>query len=248
MCALKGKVAVVTGASRGLGRAIARELHSHGASVVINYYQSRELAEDLAAELNAGDGRRAIPMQAGVAHPDEVQAMMDATVERFGGIDILVNNAGVTRDCTLKRMTPGDWREVLAVDLDSVFYCCNAAVPYLIQRGGGSIINMSSIVGQTGNIGQTSYAAAKAGIVGFTKSLAQELVRYNITVNAICPGFIATDMVNVLRGEVKQALLARIPMGRFGLPEEVARLARFLAAEGSYITGQQFNINGGMHM
>ena len=248
MCSLDGKVAVVTGASRGLGRAIARELHGHGASVVINYYQSRELAEELAAELNAGDGRRAFCIQAGVAEPGEVQAMIDATVERFGGIDILVNNAGVSRDRTLKRMTAEDWREVLSIDLDSVFYCCSAAVPYLIQRGGGSIINMSSIVGQTGNFGQSNYAAAKAGIVGFTKSLAQELVRHNITVNAVCPGFIATDMVRGLSDEVKEALLARIPMGRFGQPEEVARLVRFLATEGSYITGQHFDINGGMYM
>lgn len=156
MCSLDGKVAVVTGASRGLGRAIARELHGHGASVAINYYQSRELAEELVEELNSGDGRRTMCVQAGVAHPDEVQAMMDTAVERFGGIDILVNNAGVNRDRTLKRMTAEDWRDVLSVDLDGVFYCCNAAVPYLIQRGGGAIINMSSIVGQMGNIGQSN--------------------------------------------------------------------------------------------
>jgi len=248
MCSLDGKVAVVTGASRGLGRAIARELHGHGAFVVINYYQSRELAEELVAEFSAGDGRRAISVHAGVSHPDEVQAMMDTAVERFGGIDILVNNAGVNRDRTLKRMTPEDWRDVMSVDLDGVFYCCSAAVPYLIQRGGGAVINMSSIVGQMGNVGQSNYAAAKAGMIGFTKSLAQELVRHNITVNAVCPGFIATDMVNSLSDEVKAALLARIPMGRFGLPEEVARLVRFLATEGAYITGQHFDINGGMYM
>jgi 3-oxoacyl-(acyl-carrier-protein) reductase len=244
---LKDKAAIVTGSSRGLGRAIAVELAEHGCKVVINYYQSKEAAEQLAAELRA-KGREAIVVQAGVAHPDECQKLVEAAVKEFGGLDILVNNAGVNRDRTIRRMTIEEWREVLATDLDSVFYCTYAAVPHMIERGGGRIVNMASIVGQMGNLGQSNYAAAKAGIVGFSKAAAQELARYNITVNALCPGFIETDMVTSLSEDVQKALLARIPLGRFGLPEEVARVCRFLVAEGDYITGAQININGGMYM
>lgn len=246
-CLNHDKVAIVTGSSRGLGRAIVRELADHGCKVVINYYQSKEQAEQLLAELT-DKGQEAICVQAGVAHPDEVQRLIDAAVKEFGGVDILVNNAGVNRDRTIRRMTFEEWREVIATDLDSVFYCTYAAVPHMIERGGGRIINMSSIVGQMGNPGQSNYAAAKAGIVGFTKSAAQELARYNITVNAMCPGFIATEMVTNLTEEVQQALLAKIPLGRFGKPEEVAQLCRFLASEGEYITGAQININGGMYL
>jgi 3-oxoacyl-(acyl-carrier-protein) reductase len=246
-CLNHDKVAIVTGSSRGLGRAIVRELADHGCKVVINYYQSKEQAELLLAELT-DKGQEAICVQAGVAHPDEVQRLIDAAVKEFGGVDILVNNAGVNRDRTIRRMTFEEWREVIATDLDSVFYCTYAAVPHMIERGGGRIINMSSIVGQMGNLGQSNYAAAKAGIVGFTKSAAQELARYNITVNAMCPGFIATEMVTNLTEEVQQALLAKIPLGRFGKPEEVAQLCRFLASEGEYITGAQININGGMYL
>lgn len=247
MSCLKDKAAIVTGSSRGLGRAIAVELAEHGCKVVINYYQSKEAAEQLAAELKS-KGREAIVVQAGVAHPDECQKLVEAAVKEFGGLDILVNNAGVNRDRTIRRMTIEEWREVLATDLDSVFYCTYAAVPHMIERGGGRIVNMASIVGQMGNLGQSNYAAAKAGIVGFSKAAAQELARYNITVNALCPGFIETDMVTSLTEEVQKALLARIPLGRFGLPEEVARVCRFLVAEGDYITGAQININGGMYM
>ncbi|KKL46971.1 hypothetical protein LCGC14_2340220, partial [marine sediment metagenome] len=180
--------------------------------------------------------------------PDEVQKLIDTTVKEFGGIDILINNAGVNRDRTIRRMSVEEWREVLATDLDSIFYCTNAALPHMIERGGGRIVNTSSIVGQMGNLGQSNYAAAKAGIVGFTKSAAQEFARFNITVNAMCPGFIATEMVTNLTEEVQQALLAKIPLGRFGKPEEVARLCRFLVTEGDYITGAQININGGMYL
>jgi acetoacetyl-CoA reductase len=244
---LKGKVAVITGASRGIGRAITKELAAHGASVVVNYFLSQELAEGLARELSK-NGTKAIPIRAGVAHPDDVQMLMQQTVDEFGHIDILINNAGVNRDRTIRRMSPEEWREVLATDLDSVFYTTTAAIPHMVKRGGGKIINISSIIGQMGNVGQSNYAAAKAGMIGFTKSIAQELVRFNITANVVCPGFIETDMVTGLTEDVQQALIQRIPMGRFGKAEEVASLVRFLVTEGDYITGQQFNVNGGMYM
>ena len=247
MSCLKDKVAIVTGASRGLGRAIATELATHGASVAINYYTSKEPAEQLAAELKK-KGCEVIVVQAGVAHPDECARLVEETVKAFGGLDILVNNAGVNRDRTIRRMSVEEWREVLSTDLDSVFYCTYAALPHMIERGGGRIVNMASIIGQMGNLGQSNYAAAKAGIVGFSKSAAQEFARFNISVNALCPGFIETDMVTNLTDEVKAALLAKIPLGRFGKPEEVAAITRFLVTEGGYVTGAQININGGMYM
>ncbi len=247
---IDGKVAIVTGASRGIGRAIARELACHGASVVINYFTSQEAAESLLCDLNQDlrDGQRHIAVRAGVAHIDDVEAMVGKTLEEFGKIDILVNNAGVNRDRTLKRMSPGEWQEVLNVDLTSVFYCTRSVAPHMVERNYGRIVNISSIIGQMGNVGQANYAAAKAGIIAFTKSAAQELARNNITVNAICPGFVETDMLLGVPEEPKNALLARIPLGRFGQPEEVATFVRYLVAEGDWITGQQFNLNGGMYM
>jgi acetoacetyl-CoA reductase len=244
---LTDKVAIVTGSSRGLGRAIALEFGDHGAKVVINYYTNKDAAEELAAEMKK-KGQDVLVVQAGVAHPDECQRLIEETVKHYGGLDILVNNAGVNRDRTIRRLSVEEWREVISTDLDSIFYCTYAAAPHMIERGGGRIINMSSIVGQMGNLGQSNYAAAKAGIVGFSKSAAQEFARYNITVNALCPGFIETEMVTNLTDEVKAALIAKIPAGRFGKPEEVAQITRFLATEGGYITGAQININGGMYM
>jgi 3-oxoacyl-(acyl-carrier-protein) reductase len=244
---LEGQVAIVTGSSRGIGRAVARELAGHGAAVVVNYFQSQESADALVGEL-VGKGCRAIAVRAGVAHPDDVKAMVERALTEFGQIDILVNNAGVNRDRTLRRMSEEEWQEVIAVDLSGAFYCTAAVLPHMIERNYGRIINMSSIIGQMGNVGQSNYAAAKAGLIAFTKSAAQELARYNITVNAMCPGFIETDMVIALTDEVKQALISRIPLGRFGKPEEVAAFVRFLCTEGDWITGQQFNPNGGMYM
>jgi acetoacetyl-CoA reductase len=244
---LSDKVAIVTGSSRGLGRAIAAELADHGAKVVINYNENQKEAESLAAELK-GKGSDVLVIQAGVADASECARLIDETVKHFGGVDVLINNAGVNRDRTIRRMTIGEWDEVIATDLSSIFYCTYAAVPHMIERGGGRIVNMSSIVGQMGNLGQSNYAAAKAGIVGFSKSAAQELARFNITVNALCPGFIETEMVTNLTEGVQKALLAKIPLGRFGKPEEVARVTRFLVTEGEYITGAQININGGMYM
>jgi acetoacetyl-CoA reductase len=244
---MQNKVAIVTGASRGLGRAIAKEFGECGAKVVVNYYQSKDAAEEVVGEITNAGGT-ALAVHAGVAHPDECAALIETTVKEFGGIDVLVNNAGVNRDRTIRRMTVEEWNEVLSTDLSSVFYCTYAAVPHMIERGGGRIVNMASIIGQMGNLGQSNYAAAKAGIVGFSKSAAQELARFNISVVALCPGFIETDMVMNLTEEVQQALLAKIPMGRFGKPEEVAAITRFLVTEGGYVTGAQININGGMYM
>lgn len=244
---MEGKVAIVTGSSRGLGRAIAKEFAAHGAKVVVNYYQSKEPADELAADIKKAGGECTV-VQAGVAHPDECAMLVEAAVKEYGGLDFLVNNAGVNRDRTIRRMTVEEWKEVMATDLDSVFYCTYAALPHMIERGGGRIVNMASIIGQMGNLGQSNYAAAKAGIVGFSKSAAQEFAKFNITVNALCPGFIETDMVMNLTDEVKAALLAKIPLGRFGKPEEVAQITRFLCTEGGYVTGAQININGGMYM
>ncbi len=245
---LDGQAAIVTGASRGIGRAVARELAANGANVVVNYFQSEQPARELVTEINSKGQGIAIAFRAGVAHPDDVQSMVDEAIKEFGKIDILVNNAGVNRDRTLRRMSVEEWDEVLHTDLSSVFYCTAAVIPHMIEKSYGRIVNMSSIIGQMGNVGQSNYAAAKAGMVAFTKSAAQELARYNITVNAMCPGFVETDMLAGVPEEPKQALLARIPLGRFGRPEEVAAFVRFLVTEGDWITGQQFNINGGMYM
>ena len=244
---LDGQVAIVTGASRGIGRAVAKELAEYGAAVVVNYLQSKEQAESLVAEVTGAKGR-AIAVLCDVGKPDDVQAMVQRTMDEFGQIDILVNNAGVNRDRSLRRMSAEEWQEVINTDLNSAFYCTSAVLPHMVERSYGRIINMSSIIGQMGNVGQANYAAAKAGLVALTKSAAQELARYNITVNAMCPGFIETDMVISLNDEVKEALLSRIPLGRFGRPDEVASFIRYLVTEGDWITGQQFNPNGGMYM
>ena len=244
---LDGQVAIVTGASRGIGRAVAKELAEYGAAVVVNYFQSQEQADSLVEEVTGAKGR-AIAVHCDVGNPDDAQAMVQRTIDEFGQIDILVNNAGVNRDRSLRRMSTEEWQEVINTDLNSAFYCTSAVLPHMVERSYGRIINMSSIIGQMGNVGQANYAAAKAGLVALSKSAAQELARYNITVNAMCPGFIETDMVIALNDEVKEALLSRIPLGRFGRPDEVAAFIRFLVTEGDWITGQQLNPNGGMYM
>lgn len=244
---LEGQVAVVTGASRGLGRACAQELAREGAAVVVNYFTNQEMAEELVGEI-VSNGGRAIAVRAGVGHPDDCKALIDKTIETYGRIDILVANAGVNRDRSLKRMSVDEWQEVINTDLSSAFYCSSAAIPHMVERNYGRIIVMSSIIGQMGNVGQANYAAAKAGLIAFAKSAAKELARNNITVNAMCPGFVETDMVTALSDDVKKNLIAQIPLGRFGKPEEVAAFVRFLVTEGDWITGQQFNPNGGQYM
>jgi NAD(P)-dependent dehydrogenase (short-subunit alcohol dehydrogenase family) len=244
---LEGQVAVVTGASRGIGRACAEELAREGAAIVVNYFTNQESADALVGEI-VSEGGRAIAVRAGVGHPDDCKALIEKTIETYGQIDILINNAGVNRDRTLKRLSVEEWQEVINTDLNSAFYCTSAAIPHMTERNYGRIIVMSSIIGQMGNAGQSNYAAAKAGLIAFAKSAAKELARNNITVNAMCPGFVETDMVSALSDEVKATLLKQIPLGRFGRPEEVANFVRFLCTEGDWITGQQFNPNGGQYM
>jgi NAD(P)-dependent dehydrogenase (short-subunit alcohol dehydrogenase family) len=240
-------VAVVTGASRGLGRACAIELGRTGASVVVNYNTSPGPAEEVVKEIIAS-GSRAVAVGGDVGKPEDCQEIISEAIANFGQIDILIANAGVNRDKTLKRMTIEEWNEVINTDLNSAFYCVQAVLPHMTEKNYGRIIVMSSIIGQMGNLGQSNYAAAKAGLIAFAKSAAKELARNNITVNAMCPGFVETDMVMALSDEVKAALLKNIPLGRFGKPEEVANFVRFLCTEGDWITGQQFNPNGGQYM
>ena len=244
---LEGRVAVVTGASRGLGRACAEELAREGASIVVNYFTSPEPAKEVVKNIEAAGGK-AIAVAGNVGVADEAKALVDKAIETYGQIDILVNNAGVNRDRSLKRMSVAEWDEVITTDLNSAFYCTSAAIPHMVEKNYGRIIVMSSIIGQMGNLGQANYAAAKAGLIAFAKSAAKELARNNITVNAMCPGFVETDMVIALTDDVKKNLLANIPLGRFGRPEEVANFVRFLVTEGDWITGQQFNPNGGQYM
>ena len=244
---LQDIVAVVTGAGRGIGRAIAEELAAGGAKVVVNYRRSREQAQGLVERL-VHTGTNAVAVRADVADADQAATLIDKTVTSFGRIDVLVNNAGITVDRTLKNLTIEDWEQVVQVNLNGCFYTVKAALPHFMQQRSGKIINISSFVGQAGNFGQTNYAAAKAGMIGFTKTAALELARYNVTVNAICPGFVETEMVGEVPEQVKETILKRIPLGRLGRPAEIARCVRFLAEDGDYITGQTININGGIYM
>ncbi len=245
--ALHGQVAVVTGASRGIGRACALELARHGADLVVNYTSNVDAAESCRAEIEAL-GVRTLTVQADVSQADQAQQLVATAEAELGRIDILVNNAGVNRDRTVQRMSVAEWQTVIDTDLSSIFYCTNAAVTGMRERGYGRIINMSSIIGQMGNLGQSNYAAAKAGMIAFTKSAAKELARFGITVNAVCPGFVATDMVEALPDNIKQQLISQIPMGRFGTVEEVATTVRFLCTEGSFYNGASMSLNGGQYM
>ncbi len=246
---LDGKVAVVTGASRGIGRAIAEDLANHGAAVVINYNASAAAAEEVVAAIKEKGGK-ATAVQADVSQFDQAQTLIKTTLDTYGQIDILVNNAGTTRDKLLMMMKEEDWDVVQATNLKSVFNCCKAvARPMIRRKAGGRIINISSVVGIIGQAGQANYAASKAGIIGFTKSLAKELGSRQITVNAIAPGFFPTALTAVLPEDQVQAMMEFIPLGRWGELSEVAYLVSFLASDkAAYITGQVINVDGGIAM
>jgi 3-oxoacyl-[acyl-carrier protein] reductase len=243
---LRDRVAVVTGASRGIGRAIAFSLAAQGAKVVVNYASSSTAAQQVADEIVAGGGN-AIALQADVSKADQVDALLNAVMDKWNRVDILVNNAGITRDTLLLRMKPEDWQAVIDLNLTGVFLCTRAVSKVMLKQRSGRIINIASVAGQMGNPGQANYSAAKAGVIGFTKTVAKELAVRGITVNAVAPGFITTDMTSNVNAE---EILKYIPLGRYGQPEEVAGLVQFLAADSAaaYITGQVFNIDGGMVM
>jgi 3-oxoacyl-[acyl-carrier protein] reductase len=236
---LDGKTALVTGASRGIGRAIATELATAGASVVVGYRSGQEEAEALAAEI----GGRAL--QADVSNAEDAERL----VEEAGDLDILVNNAGLTRDGLLARMSDEDWRVVVETNLSSVFYTCRAVARPMMKKRGGAVVNISSIVGVHGNWGQTNYAASKAGIIGFTKSFAQELGSRNVRANVVAPGYITTALTEVLPEDVTKLMLDRTPLGRLGDPADVARAVRFLCSDAaSFITGEVLLVDGGLGM
>jgi NAD(P)-dependent dehydrogenase (short-subunit alcohol dehydrogenase family) len=239
---LDGQTAIVTGAARGIGRAIVSELAAMGANVVINYASSAQAAQELAEEI----GSQALVVQADVSEYEQVEGMIRRTIETFGQIDILVNNAGITCDKTLKNMSKAQWDEVIHVNLDSLFNCTRQVLPFMIKRKSGKIVNMSSFVGLSGNIGQANYATTKAGVIGFTKSVALEVTHYGITVNAVCPGFTETDMLRSVPEEIRRDLLKRIPLGRFAQASEIAACVRYIVTEGDYMTAQAISINGGV--
>lgn len=245
---LMGKNAVVTGASRGLGRSIALKLAELGANVILNYRSSANSVEEVVTAIEE-KGVKALAVQGDVSSFEDAKNIIDAAVNNFGSIDILVNNAGITKDGLLMRMKEEDFDNVIEVNLKGVFNCTRHAVPIMMKQRSGRIINISSVVGLAGNAGQANYAAAKAGIIGFTKSTAKEIASRGITVNAIAPGFIQTDMTDVLSDKVKETIMNNIPLKKLGEPEDVAETTAFLASPAAkYITGQVISVDGGMHM
>lgn len=243
---LAGKVAVVTGASRGIGAEIAKALAKNGAEVVVNYLNSAHDMENVMKEIEL-EGGTSFAYKADVSVVEDSQKLIDETLKRYGKIDILVNNAGITKDRTFRKMSKHEWDQVININLNSVFNTTSAVINHMLEQKSGRIINISSIIGQAGGFGQTNYAASKAGLLGFTKSLALETARNGITVNAICPGFIETEMVAEMPEHVKDAIVAKVPVQRLGQTSEIAEAVLFLA-QASYITGQEINVNGGLYM
>jgi 3-oxoacyl-(acyl-carrier-protein) reductase len=244
---LDGRYALVTGASRGIGRAIATTLAREGAAIAIHYRTGETEARTLADELGA-KGVQTLLLQGNVGERAVWNTILERIKTAWGRLDVLVNNAGITRDKTLRKMTDEDWLEVIQTNLNACYFGVSAAMPMMIAQNYGRIINISSYVGQAGNFGQANYAASKGGIIAFSKTAAMELAKYNITVNSLAPGFTQTDMLAKVPQPVQAQILGRIPMGRFGKPEEIAKAVLFLAADADYITGQQINVNGGVYM
>ena len=244
---LEGRRALVTGAARGIGRAIALSLAGEGADVAINYQSSENEAVSLAEQLTKA-GRKSLLFKGDVGERSTWTSMIEKITKEWGGLDILVNNAGITRDKTLRKMTDDDWLGVLHTNPNACYFGVSAVMSLMTAQKFGRIINISSFVGQAGNFGQANYAASKGGIIAFTKTAAMELAKYNVTCNALAPGFTETGMLAKVPEQVQASILARIPMGRFASPEEIAKAVLFLAADGDYITGQQINVNGGVYM
>jgi acetoacetyl-CoA reductase/3-oxoacyl-[acyl-carrier protein] reductase len=244
---LEGRVALVTGASRGIGRAIAKELADRGAVVAINFFTSISRAQELREEIESAGGETCL-LQGDVSDRQEARRIIRRIMDTFGRLDILVNNAGITRDRSIRKMTDDEWLEVIETNLNSMFYCTSAALPAMIEQKFGRIVNIASFSGQAGNFGQANYAASKGGIIAFTKVLALELAKYNITANVIAPGFTATDMLTAIPGNLLDQIKSRIPLQRFAEPAEIAKAAAFLICDADYITGQQINVNGGLYM
>lgn len=248
MTDLTGKTAIITGASRGIGAEIAKRFAQAGAKVVVNYSGSQEKAEAVVEAIKENGGE-AIAVKADVADSEAVKAMVDAAMDTFGSVDILVNNAGITRDNLMMRMKDDEWDDVINTNLKGVFICTKAVTRQMMKQRSGRIVNIASIVGVMGNAGQANYVASKAGVIGLTKTTARELSSRGITANAIAPGFITTDMTDELGEDIQKTMLAQIPLGRFGKPEEVAKAALFLASDdSSYMTGQTLHLDGGMVM
>ncbi|MEB3222137.1 MAG: 3-oxoacyl-[acyl-carrier-protein] reductase [Candidatus Sericytochromatia bacterium] len=247
MGSLDGRVALVTGASRGIGRATAIRLAGLGATVAVNYHRQHDAAEAVVAEIAAAGGR-AWALQADVSDVAAAEALVGEVHGRAGALDILVNNAGITRDQLAIRMKDDDWRVVIDTDLSAAFWLCRAASRLMLKARSGRIVNISSVIGLTGNAGQANYAAAKAGLIGLSKSLAKELAGRGISVNVVAPGYIASDMTAAMTPAAREAVLQRIPLGREGLPEEVAAVVAWLASEAPYMTGQVLAVDGGMTM